>query len=83
MRNKYINAVKLKQYIIHEENCIRIDTVDAAYQITLDEAIPRIIERHFLHEHEYESYVTPISGLYPKSFFCTLKCTLSYPKNFR
>jgi hypothetical protein len=57
MRNKYINAAKLKQYITNEENCIRIDTVDAAYQITLDEAIPRIIERHFLYEHEYESYV--------------------------
>ena len=31
--------------------------MDAAYQITLDEAIPRIIDRYFLHEHEYESYV--------------------------
>jgi len=57
MRSKYINAAKLKQYISLEETCIQIDTVDAAYQITLDEAIPRIIERHFLHEHEYESYV--------------------------
>ena len=27
MRNKYINAAKLKQYISYEENCIRIDTL--------------------------------------------------------
>ena len=31
--------------------------MDDAYQINLDEAIPRIIDRNFLHEHEYESYV--------------------------
>jgi hypothetical protein len=57
MRNKYINAAKLKQYDTDEENLIRVETVDDAYQITLDEAIPRIIDHNFLHEHEYESYV--------------------------
>ena len=57
MCNKCVKAAKLQQYITFEENCIQIDTVDAVYQITLDEAIPRIIERHFLHLHEYESYV--------------------------
>jgi len=57
MRYKYINAAKLQQYITYEKSCIRIDTVDAASQITLDEAIPRVIDRYFLHEHEYESYV--------------------------
>ena len=36
---------------------IRVETVDNVYQITLDEAIPRIIDRNFLHEQEYESYV--------------------------
>ena len=57
MRYNYINAAKLKQYVTDEENWIRVETVDDAYQITLDEAIPRIIDRHFLHEHEYESFV--------------------------
>ena len=36
---------------------IRVETVENVYQITLDEAIPRIIDRNFLHEQEYESYV--------------------------
>ena len=56
MRNMYINALKLNQMIMVEQNMLRDQFGDPAYQATLREVIPHILERHLLHEHEYETY---------------------------
>ena len=58
MRDKYINASKLAQLVADEEQAIRVETGDATFHLTLDEAIPRLIANNFLHIHEYEKYAS-------------------------